>query len=569
MKMKKLFNIKLKLKLYAITLIASLMLVTSCNDVLNEQVVDFYNADNFFNTVGQSNTAITAIYAGLQNNIGSQTFLSSFTTMSDEARGNSWANVNVFHTFQFDSFNSTVASIYKNLYSGVGNCNFVISGLKKEVMGNQYEAYLAEAKFVRAYYYLNLVRIFGPVVISKSLPNDPFVTEGPRDSVYKVIDFILEDLTYASAYLPKTSIYGHPDKWTAMAMKARVHLWLASCVDNKVVYYENPPVGGNDYTPATHYALVKQLCQTVKDSSGYALYSDYEKLWLTDSKQAESGTGKKEHMFAINFNYTGNPNEGNPWTGMCMIWNNLKPAWKVTSDGAKILLGTGYSSLIPQPKFWLKYEGASTTTSTNYKTQAVGSRGDTRRFKGYTIEAIVSDINGQVIVAGTSAAIFDTSQSSMFIFSKYAGQGTSGTSTAGDAQIPVMRYADVLLMLAEASNWLDDMNTAKVNLNLVRSRAYEGASGAFPRLGYLEVDSKAGLADAIMEERCKELVAEVSRWFDLVRTKSIKKLEGYPTIPGTNNYYVVPTLTDKNYFFPIPANALLSNPKIEQSDLWK
>ena len=99
--------------------------------------------------------------------------------------------------------------------------------------------------------------------------------------------------------------------------------------------------------------------------------------------------------------------------------------------------------------------------------------------------------------------------------------------------------------------------------------AYEGASGAFPRLGYLEVDSKAGLADAIMEERCKELVAEVSRWFDLVRTKSIKKLEGYPTIPGTNNYYVVPTLTDKNYFFPIPANALLSNPKIEQSDLWK
>jgi len=567
--MKKLFNIKYKLKLYTITLIGCLMLVTSCNDMLNEQVIDFYNADNYFNTVGQSNTAITAIYAGLQNNIGRSAFLSSFTTMSDEARGNSWANTNVFHTFQFDSYNPTVAAIYKDLYSGIGNCNFVISGLKKEVMGNQYEAYIAEAKFVRAYYYLNLVRIYGPVVIVKTLPNNPFVTEGPRDSVFHVIDFILEDLTYACANLPKSSIYGHPDKWTAMAMKARVHLWLASCVDNKVLYYENPPVGGNDYTPATHYGLVKQLCQTVKDSSGYALYNDYEKLWLIDSKQAESGTGKREHMFAINFNYSGNPNEGNPWTGQCMIWNSLRPAWKVTSDGAKILLGTGYSVLIPQPTFWLKYEGASKTASTNYKTQAIGSRGDTRRFKGYAIEAILNVINGTVIVAGTSSAPFDTDNSSMFIFSKYAGQGTSGTSVNGDAQIPVMRYADVLLMLAEASNWLGDPNTAKDNLNLVRSRAYEGTSGTFPRLGYLEVDSKAGLADAIMEERSKEFVAELSCWFDLVRTKSIKKLEGYPTISGPANYYVVPTLTDKNYFFPIPANALLSNPKIEQSDVWK
>lgn len=567
--MKNLFNIKYKLKLSTFTLIGCLMLVTSCNDVLDEQVIDFYNANNFFNTVSQSNTAITAIYAGLQNNIGNQTFLSSFTTMSDEARGNSWTNTNIFHAFQFDAFHPTIASIYKNLYSGVGNCNFVISGLKKDVMGNQYEAYIAEAKFIRAYYYLNLVRIFGPVVISKTLPNDPLVTEGPRESVYKVIDFIIEDLTYAAANLPKSSVYGHPDKWTAMAMKARVHLWLASCVDNKVPYYENLPVAGDDYTPAIHYGLVKQLCQTVKDSSGYALYSDYEKLWLIDSKQTESGTGKKEHMFAINFNFSGNPNEGNPWTGMCMIWNNLKPAWKLTSDGAKILLGTGYSVLIPQPKYWLKYEGASTTASTNYKTQAIGSRGDTRRFKGFAIEAILNDINGTVIVAGTSAAIFDTSQSSMFIFSKYAGQGNSGTSVAGDAQIPVLRYADVLLMLAEATNWLGDINTAKDNLNLVRSRAYEGASGAFPRIGFQEVDSKAGLADAIMEERSKELVAELSRWFDLVRTKSIKKLEGYPTIPGPNNYYVVPTLTDKNYFFPIPANALLSNPKIEQSELWK
>tara|TARA_R110002126_G_scaffold30602_1_gene99808 strand:+ start:76651 stop:78327 length:1677 start_codon:yes stop_codon:yes gene_type:complete len=551
----------IKNKLVALSCLVILLLVMSCEDALEEKVVDFYNADDFFNTEQQANTAISGIYGGLQDNIGLPQLFGVISTMSDELRSRMAGQTAYFQFSQheFDPFHPYVDQIYKRLYNGVRDCNFVIGGLKQDVLEDKYDAYLAEARFFRAYYHFMLLKTYGPIVISNSLPTDPFAANGPRNNVFEVLDFIFEDLTFAAEHLPESNSIGRVDQWGAKAMKAKAHLWLASCVQNNVLYYETQPTTG-DYTPQTHYALVRDLCQEIKAGSGYGLYQDFENLWLINNKEKESGTGVKEHMVSVNFNFTGNPEEGNAWGGLINTFRQgLNPTYWVTSKGDVVLMGAGFSAIHAEVDFWLKFEGANLANANNYS-----DGGDTRRYKGYRLEAKLDSPDASTLVVGQpNAGItqYDAIFMTVFGVSKYAGQGPEN-NTSGNALIPIMRYSDVLLMLAEASNELGDTGLAIENLNAVRQRAYEGDSGQFPNAN-LSVDTDLGLA--ILEERGKEFVGEINRWYDLVRTKTvISTLQNLNSItPPTG------TLSDKNYFLPIPVNALVANPNIEQSEVWK
>lgn len=527
----------------------------SCN--LDEEVVDFYNGDNFFNSSEQTFAAITAMYDGLQKNYGNNDVMGIFGTMSDELRNRS-INVGSYFLYSkltYGAVDTRLDNIYSRFYNGVKDANFCINGIKKDVMGDNYEAAVAEAKFIRAFYYTMLLRGWGPVVISENLPEDPFEAPGPRNSVEEVSQFILSDLAYAVDNLPEVAAEGHPDKWAAMGLKARVHLWLASCAKNDVYYYEN--ISGEIVD--ANYDAVIELCNAIKLSSGYSLYNDYSNLWLKNNYPSEIGTGNKEHMFYINFNYSGNSSEGLSWTGLFTEFggNAGNPSWDVT-NGRNVLLNTGYGTIFPELEYWKKHEGASETAPQDFE------GGDQRRWKAYVLQFKANlESNPVANVNKNQMNSVNYATASRFNFTKYAGQGVAN-SVSGDAKISVLRYADVLLMLAEAANERTQPALAIECLNLVRQRAYGNNTGDFPNANLMEVDSKVGLMNAIIEERAKELGAEMNRWFDLVRTKTmISVLSTTPTVISRE------PIGEKHYFLPIPTNALLANPNIQQSTPWQ
>jgi hypothetical protein len=138
-----------------------------------------------------------------------------------------------------------------------------------------------------------------------------------------------------------------------------------------------------------------------------------------------------------------------------------------------------------------------------------------------------------------------------------------------DNNWPVLRYADVLLMLAEAINEQGHSPEAYQHLNLVRARA---------KLAPLSGLNQASFRQAVLQERRVELAFENHRWFDLKRTKSPAELAQFlnaygakekanPTVGrGGVAYNALDYVyTDSHYLFPIPAPQILINDKLTQN----
>src|SRR6218665_475905 len=309
---------------------------------------------------------------------------------------------------------NTFISQYAGAYNGINRSNIVIGRLPGISMcENLKKQYIAEAKFLRALHYLNLVRLYGgvPIVTTETASLNGLAVR--RDSVNKAYDLIISDLTEAESVLPKTYAAGESGRATQGAAKgilARVYLTRAGTT------------AGSPY-----WAQAASKAKEVMDLGVYDLYANFADAFALTAR------GGKENVFEIQYLTD-------------VKGHNNGRGYGVRS--APIYPGTGSGIARPTASLFSLYLDNDTRKAVTFLTSYI--------YKGVTTMLSVTDPD------------FTKAVSYQKLWDKTAktagGEGTS---------IPILRYSDILLMYAEAANEVNKGPTAEAYaaLNKVRARA--------------------------------------------------------------------------------------------------
>ena len=243
-----------------------LLLATGITGACSEDFLDRapraeLTSENFFQTGQQAVEAINGVYSHLRSfNVHVFSYIGVTDIASDDANKGSVPGDAAFlediNNFTFDAGNSAVIEIWQGYYQGIFRANQVIVNVPGIDMDeNLKQRVLAEARFLRAYFYFFLVRTYGDVpLIDRLLQPDEYFQE--RTPAAQVYDFIIADLQFAVANLPEKSEYPTNDLGRATKGAARGFL-------SKVYLFRND--FQNAYTQAME----------VINSNEYALYPDY------------------------------------------------------------------------------------------------------------------------------------------------------------------------------------------------------------------------------------------------------------------------------------------------------
>lgn len=492
------------MKTYKLLTIAlgAMISFNSCSDFLTTEMTDAKkNIETYYKTPSEALTALTGCYNGLDlvSNNSNVAFPVASEVFSDNCFGGTGATDGPGYQM-IDEFNKTVSpsdiSMYKDnwkaYYQAVYRCNVLIAnidGAKGDSSITVLNQYKAEAKFLRAYLYFDMVRLWGniPLVIKPTLDNVPQAT--PAD----VYAQIMSDLRYAADTLKAVSYNSVPNgratKWAAESLLARVYLFYSG-------YYNQPTIGGE--TASTALAAVEDVITRSK----HDLVPSFIKLWPAAAAAKDStyaGETNSEIVFSIKYSSTDN-------------WSNG------TGNHWLVMEGIRGQSIYPYQYGW----GACTVDPKLYN---AFSAGDSRQFAS--------------IIAITEEGLAFTNQKDQkeytgYYLKKYSALcDKNGKSIATNFQTGpsqdyfVIRYSDVLLMAAELGS-----SKAQNYLDKVRTRA-----------GLASVPvSKA----AILDERRFEFVGEGIRYWDLLRQgleTAATTIANNTTVSLFQNGGVVPTAT--------------------------
>lgn len=409
----------------------------------------------------------------------------------------------------------------------------------------------AEAQFLRAFSYAELVKCFGgvPLMLTAGLPEESII---PRNTYDECVAQIVKDCDEAAAVLPIVqpgSELGRATKVAALAVKARILLYYASPLNNT----------GNvasRWTDAANAAKAVMAYGPPPGSGDYGLYPDYYRLFMEKS-------GNKEVIFARKFQ---NPSI-NPSDGARNKWYMSVPG---VNDGA-------WGGFCPTQNLVDAYEMKNglpiTDPGSGYNPQAPYTNRDTRLDKSILHQGSVYK-GGIIIETFRGGNTNNTNR----LDSPKTGYGllkmvdTSKYGAAGNADNDwiYLRYAEVLLNYAEAQNEAVGPD-ASVYAAIDQLRARSGQPGLTPGL------SQTAMRERLRNERRVELSFEEHRFFDVRRwklgmtyfTEPVRKVQIERTSGGTL-IYNYPKWEDRSFkefqnVLPIPQSEIDKNTKLKQN----
>lgn len=476
---------------------------------------------------------------------------------------------------------SAVSSKYSNLYEGISRANIVLQNIENCKMDATLTAqYKGEARFMRALYYFELLNYFGGVAIydeTTVVASDFMNMTKARSSADEVRKFIIDDLDAAISSLPAS--------WSS-DNNGRATSGAAQALKGKVLLYNK------------QYSEAASCFEKVVSSNVYELYPDYAGLF------EPGGDASSEMIFAVqNIGGVGQ-DFGMPTTfylgsrssfGSC--WNNVMAAtdfvdsyeWKDGRpfDWDEIIPGfnesddvkkeTFYATLTSDRKSVETYPAAYQTLLDMYDqrdprmmasiilpyTWYEGWVSNARKDCEYVVTATsgqTNETNGFIRVNGNYE---------MYLWRKFVAKYDmdGGINNRADTPInfPIIRYADVLLMLAECYNELDRQDDAVSLINEVRARV--GMPGLNSGPAYLQANSKDEVFERIRHERAVELAAEGHSFNDMKRWKLLETLDG-PVKGFTGRSYYNRVVRSRDYLWPIPQDEMDRNPNMEQNPEW-
>jgi hypothetical protein len=480
----------------------SLLTLVSCNAWLSEDGPMVNRVGDFFTSAETARQVVTAVYTPLmweyQDGYFPEWYFGDIA--SDDALKGGQNIADGPDLYDIDNFkvvsnNGIVLQFYRAQYQGAARANLAIEQVADMTVDESLSAdlkarFLGEAKFLRAYYYFRLVRLFGEVpLVSKPIYSSADWIQ-PRASVKDIYELILSDLADAEASLPLKSAYpaadlGRATKGAAQAMLLKTNMYYAQWLVN------NGQDGSSYFAEALRWGK-----KFIADQAGeYSLHADY-----ADNFTLEGENGS-ESVFEIQYMEDGMSDygEGNGFSrGTFTV--------VLTRSRGSAFGETGWGFNHPTQNLYDEYEP-----------------GDPRR-----------DIT---ILTPTDAEISNEAEE-IYLGSRYLSLKRSLMDPAtrtylhldhasrGAINNQQIRLADVYLMIAEAAVENNDLPTAKTYLELVRARARAMVTNpvpvlpAFPYGSY--TDNQAGLRAAIRHERRVELGMEGHRWFDLCRWGTVK-----------------------------------------------
>jgi tetratricopeptide (TPR) repeat protein len=425
------------------SLFASVLLVaplSSCNDDFIELLPpSSVTVEVLYQTEEDFKQALVGVYTGLRSHYN------GFWEIGDLRADDVWQEAtNQTGRVLNDNFQGHTAAngLWSNGYVMINRANLLLDKIEQVDFPKKAE-YIAEAKFLRALGYFNLVRVFGPVpLVTQSLsPEDAYKTGRTEvDRIYNEV--IIPDLAEASQALPLS--YSGLDVGRATRGAAKTLL-------------------GKVYLTRQNYAEAETVLKEVT-TLGYELLEDYNEVFNSNNKH------HSEYIFDIE--YTSAPSApGNNMTSICSAnWPVVRSLYN--------MVGTLHDSCTPRLAFRDLFE-----------------EGDNRRDMSAALGVTTADGEFHPLPARWSA-----------ITKKFLSEVPSGDK--GNANFPVLRYADALLMLAEALNENSKTEESLQYLNEVRTRA-----GVSTYSGTTQLQTR----NLIELERRLELNMEGHRWFDLIR----------------------------------------------------
>jgi len=448
--------------------ISAVLLMSSCTKDLELSPISNANTADFYKTAKDIDNAVIAAYK-----FHKQLYSANFSVQSvlDEIRSDNTTMVqlDVLDRFVKDTGKEWYGWSWDGCYKAIYMCNLAIEKAETVDMDATLKnQYIAEARFLRALVYFELVRNFGdvPLVTATPVSFDAESVQVPRDPAAEIYTQIIADLQFASQNLPVSregNNIGRATKGAADGMLGKVYLTTG------------------DKTSAL------ESLRAVVSSNQYRLMDTYAEVWDIDNEN------NAESLFELQFKPV---TDGSPMQNL------------FSSIGAVGVPGGG-----------LGYNLATSELVSAFEP------GDER----FAI-TMTEDPNG------------------VYYTIKYNDPAMTAGNNSGH-NFYILRYADVLLMLAEA---LGETPESYGYINEIRDRA---------GLGDIDESSAGSFAEKLLHERRVELAFENHRWHDLLRFGV--------AIPVMNAHFqeigLDITISENDLLMPIPQTAISANPKLEQN----
>ena len=613
--------------------IVSLSIVVSCHDDLNQSPIDpdSFTEENVFASVNEARGALAKLYASLaltgQNGpAGSPDIadidegFSQFSRMlfnlneitTDHAVVG-WGDPGLpdLHGMYWSSSNDFTEAMYYRLAQAVSFSNSFIKNAS-ELSGDEVSAFIAEARFLRAYAYYNLLDLYGNVPLTTEISTE-LPTQSNRTELF---EFIESELIAIESILLSSNEYGRVDNVAAHALLSRLYL-------NAEVW-----TGQNRYADCVTYSqnvINSGYTLNINDANGNG--SAYDELFLADN---DVNGAQNEFIFTLNFDgmqsqtyggttflvhaaIGGSMNPGNfgvngGWGGL-RTTKNLVNQFAVDIDAINSALGTQSDwGLVGSatPNGWNGPDVEMYQTGSQEFSICVelgsgelkfrfnedwgnnfGDNGDDGTLEAgganiaisagtyfivmdlssgtYSISPFSSDKRGMFYSDGQNLEIESIPPfEDGFAVTKWTNidsNGNQGSDSSGnfvDTDIPLIRLAEVYLNYAEATlrGGGGDINTAVSLINQIRERGFGSSSGT--------ISSGDMTLDFILDERSRELYWEGLRRTDLIRYNRF-----------TNSSYLWPFkgneatgvgVDDYRNLFPLPANVVAINSNLTQNE---
>jgi hypothetical protein len=517
----------MKSKIFITILFTGLVFIFSCEEFLDIKPKNTINEANYYQNEQEAIEAITACYDPLKHPGGfNVNYFFVFTTFSDRGvhEQQTW------NLFNISADESRIRDLFARHYKGVYRTNLALEKIPSIEMDADLKArLLAEAKFLRAVYHFYAHVVFRQPPLIEFVPQDLNI-EYENAEWDEFLASISRDLREAAAVLPETyddSNLGRATKGAAYGFLGRTFLYHQEWDSAK--FYLQKVV---DLADKGVYGLMQPQGNHPEDWI-YAYQSNFSALDLeSTSGNVYNGENNKESIFEIQFHYGG--------------WEVWEGGWQADGSITCLYFGPdGYKNLIPTAEYVEQFENAPTD-------HPAGLEYDPRRYA--TIYEEGDTINYLPELDRPPVAWNYKLHTNLGITEGYGWQkyfNPCHFSNNGPTNLKLMRYSDILLMLAEAEYHLNgSTDLALSSLNAVRERV-----GLNP--------VTAVTPEAIIHERDVEFGFEWHRFFDVVRWSLLPE-------PWTNPEELMEGFQKgKNEYLPIPQYEIdLSGGKLKQNPGW-
>lgn len=577
-----------KIIIYLATMLLAAMTFTGCYD-LETYPGDKVNEGTFYKTGDHAHQGLMGIYGMLRLN-EAYGYQFCFDHLGDIAYG---YNYYMMFLATYTDRDGTIQAHWQTFYDGIHRVNTFIrsvKGMRGIITDEQINEYVAEAKFLRAMFYFSLTDLFGgvPYYDESTNVNEEFMNlKQPRSSLEEVRAHILEDLDEAIKYLPvehAASEYGRATKGAAYALRGKVHLydkeWQSAINDfEEIVYNES-----NNY--------------------GYALDDDYARVF-----KLYNGAKSPETVFSIQ-NKSGVGTEYGMQIQALMgcrgaygsCWNNTVPSTQLVDmyefkDGRPFNwdeIFPGYNAMTPEQRKELlsvEMDGSGTIVGLREADTAKILSAYTCRDPRLMATVIVPyshymgnigrTTNVDLIFAldhnlagnANGGTIQNNAGWVSYLYRKFVTEGDQGGAISNRLHtpfaFPLIRFADVLLMLSEAYNEAGQLDKAVTEFNKVRARV--GMPGLNSGPAWMVVSNKEQMAERIRKERAVEFAGEGLRFSDLRRWGYEIAHKTLNNVDAVNIYgepIYTHLFTERDMLWPIPGVERERNKELTQNPGW-